>query len=424
MFQSAAFLKMGGESLCHLLAENTLRVSSEFQLLMCISRWIQAAPARLMSFSDHCMQNVRFALMSERELSLAMEHECVKQCPGRVGVQLVRRAFMYHKDCERGHPAVDGQSRVRSPSPSLVMIHHGTPSMPFQVTAYNRAADLFYVLFSDVNGSRDCRVAAVDNFAYTCRIVDFGGGSLMPTLFRFDPCHLVGQELQPMQHVRLEFCLVAAGMFLYVFGGSAEDFTIVDTVEAYNVKANTWECIQPLPQPTHSLAGVSYEGCVYLSGGVCSPDRHTTGTVFCFDHSLRTYTSLSTMMYARRLHEMAYLGHKLYILGGIPKADLPTYGQIPIEVLCLSTLQWTKLSATLSGRSIGHYINHEGQILVLGHEHRTSTEDEIWTFDPVLDDWFHYAKAPQRLSLNHAMSTLLWVNFNDEKICSRFMKEK
>jgi hypothetical protein len=293
-----------------------------------------------------------------------------------------------------------------------------------QVTAYNHAAALFYKLYSNVNGSRDCRVASIDNFAYICRIVDFGGGTLMSSLYRFDPRHLEGQELRPMRILRLEFSLVAHGSCLLAFGGSTEQFAILDSVEKYDVRQNTWEELLPLPSPTHSLASVSHQGKVYLSGGVSGQERQTTSSVWCFDPAALSYQPLPPLLYARRLHEMVALADRLLVLGGIPKQGAPLYGQIPIESFSLATQQWTMLSSTLSGRSVGHYINFEGQILALGHEHSTATEDEIWTFDPDLDDWFRYARTPQRMSLNSAMCTTLWVNFNDEKVCRNFIKEK
>ena len=415
---------MEGEALCRHLSQNTLRTSSEFQLLVCVNKWLHAAPARMATDAPRCLQNIRFGLMSEAELSMAHEQDAIQRCPGNLGPQLTRKGYQYHTDSKKGHPVVDKFCQVRATGPSLIMVHHGTSFMPFQVTAYNHAAALFYSLFSDVNGSRDCRVASIDNFAYVCRIVDFGGGTLMSSLFRFDPRHLVGQELRPMRHLRLEFSLVAYDSCLYAFGGSTEQFAILDSVETYNVKTNLWEELLPLPSPTHSLAAVTHANKIYLSGGVSGQERQTTNSFVCFDPVARSYQVLPGMMYARRLHEMVALQDKIFVLGGIPKTGVPLYGQIPIESYALASRQWTMLSSTLSGRSIGHYTNFEGQILALGHEHSTATEDEIWTFDPDLDDWFRYAKAPQRMSLNSAMCTQLCVNYNDEKICQRFMKEK
>ncbi|XP_025079983.1 kelch-like protein 26 [Pomacea canaliculata] len=422
--QSQAFLKMDGEALSRHLSQNTLRTTSEYQLFMCLDKWFRAAPQRIASDAPRCLRHIRFALMSEAELAVVCENDAVQRCPGGIGQQLVAKGYRYHADCKKGHPVIDEACEVRATGPSLILVHHGTSYMPFQVIAYNHSAALFYSLFSDVNGSRDCRVASIDNFAYVCRIVDFGGGTLMSSLFRFDPRHLVGQELRPMRHLRLEFALVSHAGRLYAFGGSTEQFAILDSVESYNVQTNFWEELLPLPTPTHSLAGLSVGNKIYLSGGVSGQDRQTTNTFVSFDPTAQTYQALPGMLYARRLHDMVHVRDRVFVLGGIPKPGVPLYGQIPIESFDLTTSQWTMLSSTLSGRSIGHYSNFEGQILALGHEHHTATEDEIWTFDPELDDWCKYAKAPQRTSLNSAMCIQLFVNFNDDKISKKFLREK
>ena len=255
------------------------------------------------------------------------------------------------------------------------MVHLGTSHMPFQITAFNKATKGFYCLFSDVNGIRDCRIASVDNFAYICRVVDFGGGTLMSSLFRFDPRHLMGQELRAMRHLRLEFACVAHARCLYAFGGTTEmapQFPILDSVECYNVQSNTWEELQPLPVPTHSLAAVSHGSKIYLSGGV-SGDRTIVASFMSFDPVTRRYEAKPSLFYPRRLHDMIAHESKIFALGGITRQGIPLYGQIPIESFDMNSNQWTVLSSTLGGRSVGHYMHLGGDsILSLGHEHHRS----------------------------------------------------
>jgi N-acetylneuraminic acid mutarotase len=63
--------------------------------------------------------------------------------------------------------------------------------------------------------------------------------------------------------------------------------------------------------------------------------------------------------------------------------------------------QWNMLSSTLSGRSVGHYIVFENEILSLGHEHQDAKEDEIWVYDPDCDSWTKYAKTPFHAIYEH-----------------------
>ncbi|XP_046584126.1 kelch-like protein 9 isoform X1 [Haliotis rubra] len=421
--QTQAYLKMDAETLSKHLSRDSLRITSEYQLLCCLDKWFRSNPMRIVNDGFTVFSKIRFPLMSEQELAMVRDSEIIQRCSTQVK-ELVRKGYHYHDACKKGHPMIDESTRVRSNSSSIILIHHGTSYMPFQVTAYNSNAGMFYSVYSDVNGSRDCRIASVDNFAYICRVVDFGGGTLMSSLFRFDPRHLIGQELRPMRRLRIDFTLVSFNRSVYAFGGSTEQFAILDSVERYSAVNNTWEDIVAMPAPTHSLSAIVYGERIYLSGGISGQDRQTINTFISFDPATQRYETKPGMFYARRLHDMVAYDGSIYVLGGIPRPGVPLHGQIPIECFSFHTNQWTMLSSTLSGRSVGHYINFEGQILSLGHEHHNATEDEIWAYDTDLDDWSKYAKAPQRMSLNSAICTQLYVNFDDEKIAKKFIKEK
>ena len=421
--QTPGFLKLDPETLAKHLSRNSLRIASEYQLYCCLDRWFRFQPIRIINNSVMVMGHIRFALMSEGELAMIRESDLMTRCPPAVK-ELLNKGFHYHVMSKKGHPLVDECSTIRSDATSIVLIHHGTSYMPFQVTAYNHSSGIFYNLYTDTNGSRDCRIAAVDNFVYICRVVDYGGGTLIPSLYRFDPRHLVGQELNRMRRLRIEFTVVAYRRFVYAFGGSTEQFAILDSVERYNVVANTWEDMAPIPAPTHSLASVLYRDKIYLSGGISGHDRQTMSSFTSFDPATQLYEALPSMFYARRLHDMVVYDDRVFVLGGIPRPGVPLHGQIPIECFSFVTKQWTMLSSTLSGRSVGHYMNFDGQILSLGHEHHGATEDEIWLYEADLDQWSKYAKAPHRMSLNSAIFTQLYINFDEEKVAKKFIKKK
>ncbi|CAG5126215.1 unnamed protein product [Candidula unifasciata] len=418
-----AFLKMDGEKFAYHLAQDKLRVPSEYQLFLIVEKWLRHQPNRVTADSTKCLSNLRFGLMSEQELTAIRDNDVVKRCP--VGQQLVAKGYHYHMDSKKGHPTIDEHCKVRAEKASIIMVHLGTSHMPFQITAFSASSKSFYCLFCDVNGIRECRVASVDNFAYICRVVDFGGGTLMSSLFRFDPRHMVGQELRPMRRLRLEFACVSHARCLYAFGGTTEQFAILDSVECYNVQSNTWDELQPMPSPTHSLAAVSHGSKIYLSGGVSGQDRAIVASFLSYDPVTRRYEAKPSMFYPRRLHDMIAHESKIFALGGITRQGIPLYGQIPIECFDMTTNQWTMLSSTLGGRSVGHYfVLDDGRILSLGHEHHSATEEEMWLYQPSTDSWSRFAKAPQRMSLNSALSTQLYINFFQEKVASKIMKEK
>ena len=57
---------------------------------------------------------------------------------------------------------------------------------------------------------------------------------------------------------------------LYVFGGEGDPTSpgqVFPEVEAYDVAANTWTELDPMPSPRHGFAGVTIGNIIYLPGG-------------------------------------------------------------------------------------------------------------------------------------------------------------
>ncbi|XP_052057617.1 kelch-like protein 9 [Mytilus californianus] len=412
------FVELDSSDLIDYISDDKLRTSSESKLFKILDIWFRSNPSSIASgVALRVLNHIRFGLMTELELSTVQESEVIKRCVG--SIQNVLKGFKFHTDCRKGHPVIDESCIIRHSRPALILVHYGSSHQPFQITSYDPRTEQFYSLFSDLNGSRDCRINVIDNFTYICSIVDFGGGTLMSSTFRFDPRHLVGQDLPPMRKLRLDFALVADKECLYVFGGSNEQYAILDSVECFNVKTNTWSDLPPLPSAVHSLAAEVYGDKIYLSGGVSSHDRQATNTFISYSPGSRKYDSMRGMFYARRVHEMVAFKGKMYVFGGIPRRGVPLHGQIPIEYYDFETNQWNMLSSTLSGRSIGHYIVFENEILSLGHEHQNAKENEIWVYNPDCDSWKNYAKAPQRANLTSAICCQMQVNFDDEKVVKK-----
>ena len=127
-----------------------------------------------------------------------------------------------------------------------------------------------------------------------------------------------------------------------------------------------------MPAPTHQLAAVSHGNRIYLSGGI-SGDRTPVASFISFDPVTQRYEAKPSLFYPRRQHDMIAHESKIFALGGITRQSIPLYGQIPIESFDMNSSQWTVLSSTLGGCSMGHYM-HLGSdtILSLGHEHHRS----------------------------------------------------
>lgn len=424
---SSAFLSLTSAHLVTYMSNDCLKVRSEATLLDIMMRWVNHDETRV-EFLPQIIKCVRFALMSKAQLQALLQHPLIAKCPSFVGC--LQAGLQYHAESTAGHPRIIDAARIRTCEQSLVLIHQGSSLRPFEIVAYDHKNLRFHQLISDTNGCRDCRIASIDDYIYICRVIDSGGGTLISSLLRFDPRHLTLTMLSSGRQPRIDPALVACGRRLYSFGGCVDipqgacGNTILNSVESYDVGSNLWSILGSLPQRTHSHAAVLAKGLIFISGGITEPSRVVTTDILVYDPATNTYSYRAPMNCARRLHEMAVLGNSIYVLGGIGSHSFHQQTQISIECYSLDADQWTMLSVTLAGRSVGHFIAFQDGILSLGREHHQATEDDIWRYDVSTNVWETYAKAPSRTSLSSTFGILININFSDEKIAKKIMSER
>ena len=325
----------------------------------------------------------------------------------------------YHSASNRGHPIIDKNAKIRATNPSLTLVHQGSSYRPFEICAFNVKDSKFYQLCNDNQSARDCRVTTVDNFIYICRVVDCGGGTLLNSMIRFDPRHTKIDELNACRLLRLDPALVSRGQWLYMFGGSTDPFAVLDEVECYDVRTNTWMNLLPLPQPIHSHSATVYKDVIYICGGM-DINRQPLASLHVYDPTSQQWESKSPMQVARRLHVMLTLGELVFVVGGIGSHSFHQQTQIPIESYSPATDQWTGYSSTLAGRSIGHFLTlNDDKIVSIGREHYEATEDDIWEYDTKNDTWKSMVKVPRQMGLQTASGVLLHINFSDDKVAKK-----
>lgn len=407
------FLKLPANKLTRYLSDNALKVRSEGILFDMVARWFSNDQTRLESL-DSVLKCVRFSLMTEIQLNQLRHHWfSTEYIPA---INFISEGIKFHSDANVGIGWNPSNAQVRCKDSSLTFVHQGAAQRPFEITAYDREDKKFYHLVSDTSGSRDCRMVVVDNFIYISRVVDCGGGTLMNSLLRFDPRHCMLQELNPCRRLRIDTALAAKDNCLYLFGGTNEPYNVLDSVECYDIRANTWVDMLPLPSPLHSHAAVMCKGLIYISGGVSGQERQTQSSLYAYEPSTQHWESKSSMHCSRRLHEMAVIGERVFVLGGIGTHSYHQHTQIPMEVYDVAADQWSLLTATLAGRSVGHFVYYTGLLLSIGREHYDATEDDVWCYEIDTDTWKSFIKVPRRSGLATAYAVLLDINFFDERV--------
>ena len=94
----------------------------------------------------------------------------------------------------------------------------------------------------------------------------------------------------------------------------------MDSVDAYDPQADSWQQVACMPQPRRLHAAVAMAGKIYVSGGNLEDDSFTS-TFLVFDPQASTWTQLASMGTGRGNHTSTAIGGKLYVFGGYSKDD-------------------------------------------------------------------------------------------------------
>ena len=124
----------------------------------------------------------------------------------------------------------------------------------------------------------------------------------------------------PMPTPRTEVTATIIGDNIYVIGGFDKSGKILDTVEVYNIKNDSWKTVAPLPQPLHHTAASSFNDKIYVIGGYTNDtiiiNRVPSAKLFIYDLNNDTWTEGSPMPTARGALTAVFIDGILYAIGG------------------------------------------------------------------------------------------------------------
>merc|ERR1719424_520516 len=97
-------------------------------------------------------------------------------------------------------------------------------------------------------------------------------------------------------------------------GGLGAGAVLLDTVEAYDPQADSWQRVASLPQGVYQHAAAAMGGKIYVTGG--ANQESAVNSVFVYDPQADAWTQLASMSIAMDSHASAAVGGKLYVFGG------------------------------------------------------------------------------------------------------------
>ena len=139
---------------------------------------------------------------------------------------------------------------------------------------------------------------------------------------------------------------------IYTMGGCGDNGDTIDTVEAYDPQANSWQRVASMPRGRHFHAAAAMGGKIFVTGGINqAPPRVTCNYTDVYDPQTDAWTELASMGIARSKHASAVVDGKLYVFGGIgAMGGSGGVEQITAERYDPGSDSWARVSDLTTGR--------------------------------------------------------------------------
>lgn len=237
-------------------------------------------------------------------------------------------------------------------------------------------------------------------------------GSSIKTVQNLNPSFssIAWSTVAPSPIARSEAAGVVVDGNLYIFGGyiksTVKPFTTpTSRADVYKPANNTWKRITNLPNPlTHT--GTAVDGRdIYLAGGYpgkpTGGQRFATQNVWKYNVDANTWTAMPPLPEARGSGELALLGRELHFFGGVDanRVDQEHHWSLSLD----GGTSWAPAAPLPNPRShLGDAVI-DGKIYAIGGQHGTDkdlvTQDSVHIWDPAYPDtWTTAASLPRARS--------------------------
>jgi N-acetylneuraminic acid mutarotase len=205
---------------------------------------------------------------------------------------------------------------------------------------------------------------------------------------------------------------VLDGRIIVAGGVLSQPPGFTDHVEAYDVKADRWTTLAPLPEGRHHIALAEASGKIYGIGGFSGaiPDWRAHATVFVYDARANRWSAGPSLPAPRAEGVVASIKDKIYYIGG----RVPTSPQAAhinahadtsrAEALDIRSGRWERLPDAPSARNSAAAAVIDGKIYVVGGRQMVTQADgrqrpvnvaTLEVYDPATRRWETRSPMPQ-----------------------------
>jgi hypothetical protein len=194
---------------------------------------------------------------------------------------------------------------------------------------------------------------------------------------------------------------------LYVFGGFSGANGPIKRSDVYDPASNTWTRIADLPERiTHvGVATVGrdvYFASAYVGTGPGYAQEFTSPRVWKYNVDANAYTAVTPLPVPRASGGLVYLDGYLHYFGGsdntASRADRGEHWRLKVD----GGTEWEPLAGLNDPRTHAGYVAYDGKIWMVGGQHSydetLTARDTLEMYDPATNTWTVKAALPRALS--------------------------
>lgn len=193
------------------------------------------------------------------------------------------------------------------------------------------------------------------------------------------------------------------GEDIYLIGGYTGDVyswtngSTLNTVEAYNLKTNTWTKKASMPEAGGALTSVSYQNKIYVFGGLNNNIR-SMKTVQVYDPAANSWLLKKPMPYAINSSSAVVHNDKIYLVAG---RHIDNNSNVSINTFWEYDPEqdtWTTQPNLLDTRGGGQAVSYDNKIFAIGGKNEAGSaskelktvesfdfQTNTWSYEPSLN---------------------------------------
>jgi len=199
---------------------------------------------------------------------------------------------------------------------------------------------------------------------------------------------------------RTDFSGTSLNEKIYIIGGFNNKGKVMNTVEYYDPKTDTWSTASPLPERLDHTAAAVYNGTLYVVGGYTREDNTYTrpgnpsDKLFIYNPSNDKWDEGMSMPQGRGALTANFINGTLYAVGGVDNSGVTNSNTAYDPLLD----EWTEKTAMPSAREHLASAVVDGKLYVIGGRVQgfQNNLDTNEVYDPIRDSWTALEAMPSK----------------------------